>query len=276
MDEEGNPQPSTKPSIPSLTLPPAPSSTSSSPRSPPITPSSTSSSSSSALVNSNSSSSVSSSQPNSIDPNSPHYRDYLLLMEFKHLSEKISGGGIYAMPSFDSLYIWHCAIFIRQGMYRGAVFRFSLTIPSTYPNAPPDVRFFTPVYHPLVGLDGSFDISHEFPDWTSRRHFLFVVLAYVKKVFYQLDLSLTRPSLNPEAHNLYVNNRPEFLSKVEECVSKSTENAYNNPEGSSIRFSPYTKEMDSMRDSIIKGKDKNDSLFSWVSKGVSSIISFKY
>lgn len=103
--------------------------------------------------------------------------------------------------------------------------------------------------------------------------FLFIT----KKVFYQLDLSLTRPALNPEAHNLYVNDRPEFLTRVEECVRKSTENAYNNPEGSSIHFSPYTKEMDSMRDSILKGKDKSDStLLSWVSKSVSSIISFKY
>lgn len=250
----------TKPNIPTLSIP-SPNSISPSPMHSPVI------------------SSPSSAPPPSgaIDPDSPYYREYHLLMEFKHLPEKI-GNGIYAMPSFESLYIWHCAIFIRQGVYRGGIFRFSLTIPSTYPNAPPDVRFFTPIFHPLIGTDGSFDISREFPDWTSRRHFLFTVLAYVKKVFYHLDLCTTRPPLNPEAFALYSSNTQAFITKAEECVKKSTENVYDNPEGSSIKFSPYTKEMDSMRDSILK--DKNDTLFSWVSKSVSksvsSIISFKY
>lgn len=181
------------------------------------------------------------------------------------------------MPSFDSLYIWHGTIFIRQGVYRSGVFKFIMTIPANYPSEPPEIRFITPIFHPLIGTDGSFDISHEFPDWKSQRHFLFKVLAYVKKVFYHLDLCTTLPPRNADAHALYTNDRKAFFARAEESMRDSIDKVFDNPEGSSIKFSPYAKEMDSMRDSILKAKnEKSDTLLSWVSKGVSSLISFKY
>ena len=50
------------------------------------------------------------------------------------------------------LVVWHCTIFIRQGVYRSGVFRFIMTIPANYPSAPPEIRFVTPIFHPLIGM----------------------------------------------------------------------------------------------------------------------------
>jgi hypothetical protein len=178
-------------------------------------------------------------------------------------------------------------------------------MPNDYPSTPPTVQFITPVFHPLIGEDGKLDIVSEFPDWTAtNRKFVWDVLAYVKKIFYQK--SSTLPPLNTEAHHLYNSNKAEFtkkvtsfpffkysflfllflfvvlmifLLKVTECVENSISNVYNNPEGSTLRFTEWSKELDGVKENLFKKEQKEGGLLSWVSKSVSNvskIISIKY
>lgn len=60
--------------------------------------------------------------------------------------------GIFILPSFEKKEVWHGVYFVKQGLFAGGVFKFVVEFPPLYPNVRPEVKFHTPVYHPLVEL----------------------------------------------------------------------------------------------------------------------------
>lgn len=64
------------------------------------------------------------------------------------------------------------------------------------------MTFYSRVYHPQVTDKNELDLSKEFPTWDANNHYLWHVLAYVKKIFYKIDV---REPANPEAAQLYDN-----------------------------------------------------------------------
>eukprot|EP01111_Echinosteliopsis_oligospora_P007680 TRINITY_DN22945_c0_g1_i1.p1 TRINITY_DN22945_c0_g1~~TRINITY_DN22945_c0_g1_i1.p1 ORF type:complete len:273 (-),score=84.40 TRINITY_DN22945_c0_g1_i1:80-898(-) len=213
--------------------------------------------------------------------------EYLLLIEYKYLlKQKYPISGIYVLPSFDSLYVWHGVIFLRSGYYASAVFRFKITFPPSYPETPPTLSFTTPIYHPLISPDdGSVDISREFPNWQPSSHSAAAVLAFIKRIFYQLDKYTEKDKaiLNPQALQAYLNHRKEFVTLTAECVRKSCSSdvLFDNPSDSSLKFSPFTKEHEEVKESIMKGQgtQPKDVIISLVSKGISGlskVLSYKY
>lgn len=75
-------------------------------------------------------------------------------------------------------------LFIHRGYYAGAVYRFTLDVPASYPAAPPTVRFMTECFHPLVDpATGRFDLRSRFPQWRARIDFLCHVLHFLKGSF---------------------------------------------------------------------------------------------
>jgi ubiquitin-protein ligase len=51
-------------------------------------------------------------------------------------------------------------IFIREGYYREGIFKFEISIPQNYPSKPPEIKFTSKVFHPLIDLTtGRLDIS---------------------------------------------------------------------------------------------------------------------
>ena len=42
----------------------------------------------------------------------------------------------------------------KSGIYRESAFRIEMKLTSKYPEAPPEVRFLTPVYHPNIEANG--------------------------------------------------------------------------------------------------------------------------
>src|SRR4051812_47114060 len=65
-------------------------------------------------------------------------REYSILLEYRRLnSDQGTGtecpGGLYIVPSTDSLRRWHGVIFIRKGFYKGGIFKFLLHLPTSYP-----------------------------------------------------------------------------------------------------------------------------------------------
>lgn len=74
--------------------------------------------------------------------------------------QKFCPSGVYILPQFDDLRVWHGVVFVRDGPYKDGIFKFELIIPTTYPSNAPEVNFLTKVYHPLIELTtGKLDLS---------------------------------------------------------------------------------------------------------------------
>ncbi|XP_052818590.1 AKT-interacting protein-like isoform X2 [Mya arenaria] len=166
--------------------------------------------------------------------------EYTLMNEYNML-HKQKLPGIYVIPSALSPLIWNAVIFIRQGLYQGAVFRFNLNIPEAYPNAEcPRVFFEFPVFHPVVDpKTGELDVKREFKKWRRNTHFLWQVLMYVRRIFFKID---SKTPSNVEAAELYEHNIEEYRKKVECTIQQSKEVLHNPTESRDdhmIRFSPW-------------------------------------
>ena len=81
--------------------------------------------------------------------NQEKLRDYQLLVEYTSL-KAYSPLGVYILPQIANMRVWHGVIFIRQGEYKGGIFRFKIDLPYDYPMTSPSVFFHTYVYHPLI------------------------------------------------------------------------------------------------------------------------------
>ncbi|EFA81012.1 ammonium transporter [Heterostelium album PN500] len=163
-----------------------------------------------------------------------------LLFEYEKLKE-INLRGLYVIPSLNSIFEWHNVLFIRNRVYRSSVIRFLIIIPDDYPNSCPSVKFQTPVFHPLVGMDGEFELQHHFPDWKAEKYMIPHILCYIKNIFHNPE-KFDYPPLNPEAAKLLKEDYEEFLRKVSHFVKLSIQNVYENPQFSSIVFAQEWKD----------------------------------
>ncbi|GAM20046.1 hypothetical protein SAMD00019534_032210 [Acytostelium subglobosum LB1] len=180
---------------------------------------------------------------------------YRLLFEYKKLSE-IMIRGLYVIPSTNSLFEWHCVLFVRNRIYRSSVIRFVVIIPDDFPDACPAVKFQTPVFHPLIGMDGEIDLSHHFHDWSADKHLIAHVLCYIKSIFHNPD-RFEYPPLNAEASRLMKEDYEEFLRRVSHFVKLSIDNIYENPQHTPIVFSPVEEwpdkqQLENTRNTVLK------------------------
>jgi len=144
--------------------------------------------------------------------------------------------------------VWYGVIFIRQGLYRKGVFKFVLSIPDTYPDVPPQFKFLTPVYHPLVSPRGEVDIKRAFPQWVAYRDQIWCVLAYVKKLFYKIE---TEEALHIEAAAMFLTDASKFQRSVSSCVEASLRDVYINHQDSSLRFSEWNQHLNNLSDCLL-------------------------
>jgi len=111
-------------------------------------------------------------------------------LSIKHACPK----GLYLAPHPTDSNRWEGVLFVRHGIFKPAVLRFTLTFPSTYPHRAPDIAISTEIFHPLIrplttytyttqdtGADtvsanddehlppGGFSLSHGFPQWYGRQ-----------------------------------------------------------------------------------------------------------
>ncbi|PRD28153.1 UNVERIFIED_CONTAM: AKT-interacting protein [Trichonephila clavipes] len=72
---------------------------------------------------------------------SAFFLEYSLISEYLLLQKQFLSG-VYVIPSAGSPLKWFGVIFIRQGLYQGGVFRFTLYVPDNYPDCECPVRIF--------------------------------------------------------------------------------------------------------------------------------------
>lgn len=182
--------------------------------------------------------------------------DYVLQAEYNLLRKQLIPG-IIVIPSGKSILTWNGVHFVSQGPYEGAVFRFTIHIPETFPDGEcPKVIFNPIVFHPQINPEtGELDVHRYFPVWKRNGHHLWQVLRYVRRVFQKLEIS--HPS-NIEAAQLYEQDSGAFLSRVSESVNRSKDNLYaSNPdEPHAIIFSPWNDRLQTVRQHLLSGKQK--------------------
>ncbi|XP_033227659.1 protein crossbronx homolog isoform X2 [Belonocnema kinseyi] len=200
-------------------------------------------------------------------------QEYNILSEYNILrSQDLKG--IYVIPSAQNPFLWFGVQFIRQGVYQGGVFRFTITLPSSFPEGGcPTVNFQTKIFHPLINPDtGELNTSWGFVDWRKTNR-VWQLIQYITKVLTKVDSKMV--PINEEASLLLETNLEEFRERAKNCVKESLNQVYNpasTEDPHYITFSPYDNDLhDPIRQEIYKPReedDKNKAIgFSWVQPG---------
>ena len=110
-------------------------------------------------------------------------QQYGILLEYERMQDLLPSG-MYVLPCFDSVLTWQGALFVRQGLYKGAVFKFRLVLPEEYPEQAPDLFFTSDVFHPMVDPQtGQVELVSLFPEWQPGRDFAAFALPHLHRAF---------------------------------------------------------------------------------------------
>lgn len=202
------------------------------------------------------------------------HQEYIILAEFQMLqSENV--GGVYVIPSRENSFVWFGVVFVRNGLYRGGVFRFNINLPETFPsNEHPKVVFTSHVFHPVVDANSmELNLLGGFPEWKKGESHIWQILKYVTWIFEALPKSIEH-SVNEEAAEIFKNDLETFKKHVEYCVKISMEKIYDPPpvhDKHYIVFEPYQPDVhDSVRQQMLNYQPDQKSLsigHSWVAPG---------
>ncbi|KAL7013425.1 hypothetical protein ACKWTF_015387 [Chironomus riparius] len=167
--------------------------------------------------------------------------EYRILLELKLISTEFSTGSLYVVPSKNNSLLWNGIIFMRSGVFKNAILRFTVQLEGTYPNTKntPEIKLEFPIDHPLISPDTFiFDSSHAFPSWNESEH-LYTLLKFFKYCLENFDFCCNLPPekvVNIEAVSLYTKDKKEFNQKVEETVARSVNEIFT-PAGDDNCFS---------------------------------------
>lgn len=117
---------------------------------------------------------------------------------------------IYIIQSVEDPLRWFGILFVDSGIYSGVVVKFTMMIPTQYPDCECPKIIFHPIpFHPLIEPNtGELDTMIAFPCWNSNRNKLYELIMYVKRIFYK-----------PE---LYIKNISELLLSISSSTSNIT------------------------------------------------------
>uniref|UniRef100_T1I6N9 Uncharacterized protein n=1 Tax=Rhodnius prolixus TaxID=13249 RepID=T1I6N9_RHOPR len=71
-----------------------------------------------------------------LNPYQDFLREYALISEYKLLCQNLIPG-LYIIPSANSGLVWFGVLFVRSGIYKGGIFRFTFKISESFPDSPP-------------------------------------------------------------------------------------------------------------------------------------------
>ncbi|KAG8180123.1 hypothetical protein JTE90_012138 [Oedothorax gibbosus] len=210
------------------------------------------------------------------------FLEYSLISEYLLLQKQFLSG-VYVIPSAGSPLKWFGVIFMRQGLYQGGVFRFTLYVPDNYPDCEcPILVFDPPVFNPLINMEtGELDVKRAFPKWRRNGKHLWQVIQYAKLIFYKIE---TESPLNPEAAELYAKDLELFKVKTSESISVCNDRMYEKPntdDPHALHFTPWDPSIhDDFRKKLFsykKGDQDNSknsqSGLSWMQPGSLQIFS---
>ncbi|XP_019849768.1 PREDICTED: AKT-interacting protein-like [Amphimedon queenslandica] len=144
------------------------------------------------------------------------FQESTVLSEYCQLLEQPIPG-VYVLTSNLSPLIWYGLLLIKIGLYEGAVFKFTVSIPMNYPEGGcPRIDFQSGVYHPQVDYDtGLLESKRQFPRWRRDVNKLRDLLLFMKNSFLSVDCD--KP-VNEEAALLFANDKPEYKERVKKSI----------------------------------------------------------
>lgn len=199
-------------------------------------------------------------------------QEYNIISEYKMLcSQDLKG--IYVIPSSLNSFLWFGVQFVRQGIYKGGVFRFTITLPPNFPLGDcPKVVFETQVFHPLINPEnGELCTTWGFPEWR-RNNRIWQLIQYITKIFIKLDTKMT--PINQEASSLQESNLEAFRERVKTCVKTSVNQVFDPPTMDDPHYITFTRYVNEVHDPTKreiyepKNEEENKPLgLSWVQPG---------
>uniref|UniRef100_A0A0N5B001 UBIQUITIN_CONJUGAT_2 domain-containing protein n=1 Tax=Syphacia muris TaxID=451379 RepID=A0A0N5B001_9BILA len=164
--------------------------------------------------------------------------EHLILSEYALICRE-PVDGVYVTP------IWFGVLFIRRGVYMGAVLRFTLNLPTAFGVSTelPKVVFDINVFHPHVDQETHrLDISRFFLDgWKPEKHHVYHVLLAVQRSFFNYDADASSCS-NPDAAVMLRDNKEQFMVEAQKVIRESRSIVYDPPPTSdphAFRFFPW-------------------------------------
>lgn len=203
------------------------------------------------------------------------HQEYAVLAEYKMIqSEKIQG--VYVIPSSHSCLEWFGVIFVRSGMYKDGIFRFTISLDQSFPNSNkcPTVIFESVMFHPAIDSEcNALNTEKVFSNWAEEKHRIWHVIKFIKWIFDNVEGSICYGK-NIEAINLF-SNKEAFEKRAHEIVAMSLEQLYDPPvcdDPHYLVFEKYDPKIhDQVKAEILQHKD--DEYFSgqnsWVKPGSS-------
>jgi ubiquitin-protein ligase len=140
------------------------------------------------------------------------------------------------MPEFNDIRKYHGVIFVKKGLYRDGIFRFTLVLPKEYNdvNTYPEVTFTPPIFNPFIDpITGILDLKQD-PDkstWQPDKHYIRDALYFLKRSFYMKDFSVFEQVANEEARKLFKDDKESYAELVNKCVKESCSRMLDDPEG---------------------------------------------
>jgi len=117
-------------------------------------------------------------------------------------------------PNPDDLTVFHLYVTPSDGLYKGAEFKFVITIPATYPYDPPKAHCETMIYHPNIDWEGHVCLNILRADWMPVLNLGSVIFG-IMTLF--LEPNPDDP-LNKEAAQLMIDNRSQFDRNVKQSL----------------------------------------------------------
>ena len=179
----------------------------------------------------------------------------VLLAEYRQILQHLPSGIVVA-PAFHTILEWHGVVHVKEGYYRGGVFKFVINVPVDYPASAPAVYFFTSVFHPLVDTQtGRLDITIAFPTWKPGRDYIVLILAFIKKMFFKRELNSYLVSMP----------RNEFQDRCMDCVAESQRLIFVSHPNSPIPFAPLSHDTYRLEQYMNTHRDETpSSLSEWI------------
>ena len=151
-------------------------------------------------------------------------------------------------------------IFIRDGPYKGGIYKFEIKFPSEYPTKSPEVYFQTNILHPLIQeTTGKLDLI-KFSNWESGKNYTIQVIYFIQEIFYEEAYFLEDNSFNPNLAVLAKENFPEFVKRARQQNDVIYSKRFENIENSSIVFTKFNEDHQTIKNKILGNQTDVDQV----------------
>ncbi|CAL2030971.1 hypothetical protein CAEBREN_22360 [Caenorhabditis brenneri] len=152
-------------------------------------------------------------------------RDRLVAQEMKDLENTMRGQNRWKLQVPDSSTIHEMLLTVtpQEGLYKGGVFRFKITVPPEYNNVPPVVKCLTKLWHPNITEDGAICLSIlrqnslDHYGWKPTRNLREVVQGLTDLFGDLMDFG---DPLNIQAAKMWGNSQENFKYQVNDYIRK--------------------------------------------------------